>query len=276
VLDPTNVTRQRDIYLGYYEIGRTLYADGKYREALEQYSRGRAMVVNSLAADPHSADMQRMIELFDDQSANAHLQLGEIETAAALSRNSLSIQEKLFATDPTNIQFYGDLTVGLDTAGDLRVKAGDVAGALKLFRRSLEMREAALKQDPTMTLAKRYIAISLNKIATAYRSQKDMSAALAQLDRALTINRELSRDDPTNMELRRELAVSLQGTGETMALIAARERSPEKLSEARKLLEESLKVYTDMKANNQFYGADSEKIKGLNAFIEEHTQEFSR
>ncbi len=275
-LEPTNIKRQRDIYIGYYEIGRTLHADGKYREALEQYSKAREMVVNSLAAEPNSADMQRLIGIVDDLSANAHLQLGEIVLATPLSNNALAVREKLFAADPTNIQVYGDLTASLDTAGDLRVKAGDIAGALKLLNRSLEMREAALKQDPTMTLAKRYIAISHNKIATAYRAQNDLSSALAQLDKALTINRELSRDDPTNMELLRELAASLKGTGETMALIAARERNPNKLSEARNLLEESLKIYTDMKANGQFYGADSETMKGLNNFIKEHLQEFSR
>lgn len=57
---------------------------------------------------------------------------------------------------------------------------------------------------------------------------------------------------------------------------AARERDPEKWREARDLLEESLKIYTDMKANNQFYGADSEKVTSLNAFIVEYEQKFNR
>ena len=52
----------------------------------------------------------------------------------------------------------------------------------------------------------------------------------------------------------------------------ARERDPEKWREARGLLEESLKIYTDMKANNQFYGADREKVSSLNAFIKAHEQ----
>ena len=76
--------------------------------------------------------------------------------------------------------------------------------------------------------------------------------------------------------MRREMAISLQNKGETMALIGAKERSTGKLREARVLLEESLKIYADMKTNNQFYGADNAKITALNAFIEKYEQEFSR
>ncbi|MBP6005091.1 MAG: serine/threonine protein kinase [Pyrinomonadaceae bacterium] len=274
-LDPAKSERQRDVYLSYYEIGRAFQADGKYREALEQYSKGRAMLLKSLTSNPESADIQRLLGINDDLSANSHLELGEIDIANTLANNALSIREKLFAADPTNIQVYGDLTVSLDTAGDLRVKAGDVAGALKLLNRSLEMREAALKQDPTMTLAKRYVAISRNKIAAAYRVKGDLSAALAQLNTALTINRELCRDDPTNMELRRELASTLMATGETTALIASRERDPEKWHEAGRLLNESLKIYDDMRTNDRFFGADSGRVVSLKTFIEKHARELN-
>ena len=274
-LDPENNQRQRDVNLSYYEIGRAFQADGKYREALEHYSKGRTMILKSLASNPESADMQRMIGIIDDLSANSHIELGETDLANTLSSNALSIREKLFAADPTNIQVYGDLTVSLDTAGDLRVRAGDVAGALKLLNRSLEMREAALKQDPTMTLAKRYVAISRNKIAAAYRVKGDLPAALEQLNIALNINRELCRDDPTNMELLRELAFSLQGIGETTALLAARERNPERWLNAGRLLNESLKIYADMKANDRFFGADTERVLSLEAFIEKNARELN-
>ncbi len=275
-LEPAKYNRQRNVFLSYYEIGRALQDDGKYREALEQYAKGRTLITNLIAAEPNNTDLPRSLGLFDDLSANSHLQLGEMEAAAALSNKALAQREKLFAADPKNIQVYGDLTFSLDTAGDLRVKSSDIAGALKLLNRSLEMREAALKQDPTMKIAKRLIAISRNKIAAALIAQNDLPAALAQLNKALNLNRELSRDDSTNLDLRRELAVSLKGAGETTALIAAREQNPEKWREARDLLEESLKIYTDMKANNQFYGADREKVTSLNAFIKEYEQKFSR
>jgi hypothetical protein len=68
----------------------------------------------------------------------------------------------------------------------------------------------------------------------------------------------------------------LNGMGETTALIAARDRNPEKWREARVLLNESLNIYTDMQANNRSYGADSEKVASLNAFIEKHEREFNR
>ncbi len=275
-LAPTNTNLQRNVFISHYEIGQALQDDGKYREAIEQYAKARTLIANLIAVQPNNTDLPRTLGIIDDLSANTHLELGETEAAAALSNNALALREKLFAADPTNIQVYGDLTVSLDTAGDLRVKAGDFAGALKFLNRSLEMREAALKQNPAMTIAKRFIAISRNKIAAALVAQNDLPAALVQLNKALAINRELSRDDSTNLILHRELAVSLMETGKTTALIAARERNPEKSREARALLEESLKIYTDMKANNQFYGADSEKVPSINAFILEHEPEFNR
>lgn len=266
-LEPANNRRQRNIFLGYYAIGKALHANGEYRKALEQYANGRTLVENVISVEPNNTDLKRMIGLFDDLSANAYLELGETELANVLSNSGLAVSEQLFAADPTNIQFYGDLTVSLDTAGDLRVKAGDVAGALKLLNRSLEMREAAFKNDPTMTLAKRYIAISRNKIAAAFRANNDLAEALSQLNMALKINRELCLSDSTNLDLRRELAGSLKGKGETLALIGAKERNLVKSREARELLEESLKIYTDLKANNQFYGSDEAKFADLNALI---------
>ncbi len=270
-LEPANIKRQRDIFIGYYEIGKVLQANGQYLEALEQYATGRTLVEKSIAVEPNNADSKRTIALFDDLSANAHLELGNIALATTFSNSGLAVSEQLFAADPTNIQFYGDLTVSLDTAGDLRLKKGDIAGAKKLLNRSLEMREAAFKQDPTMTLAKRYIAISRNKLAAAFRAENDLSEALSQLNKALSINRELCLTDPTNVDLRRELAVTLKGNGETLALIGAKEQNLGKSREARGLLEESLKIYTDLKTNNRFYGSDEARIAELNALIKNNS-----
>jgi hypothetical protein len=64
------------------------------------------------------------------------------------------------------------------------------------------------------------------------------------------------------------LAVSLNRTGETLALIAINERNREKWNEARNLLDESLNIYNEMIANNQFFGADTPKINKLRASIE--------
>jgi eukaryotic-like serine/threonine-protein kinase len=266
-LEPTNNKIKRYIYLSYSEIGLALHHQGKYRAALEQYEKSRALITEQMNIEPSNNDLSRMSGIIDDASANSYIELGEIEAATAFSNNALAIREKLFAADPTNIQIYGDLTVSLDTEGDLRVRAGDPAGALKLLRRSLKMREAALEQDPTMTLAKRYIAVSRNKIAAALRAQNDLREALAQLNQALKINRELSLNDSTNLELRRELAASLQGAGEILTLIAVKERSKDKWHEARNLLEESLIIYSEMKANNQLFGADNAKIANLSKLM---------
>lgn len=72
------------------------------------------------------------------------------------------------------------------------------------------------------------------------------------------------------------IITDLQGAGETTALIAARERNPGKWSEAGGLLNESLNIYAEMKANDRFYGADSRKVADLNAFIEKHKRELTR
>ncbi len=275
-LRPESRNFQRAVYINYGEIGRALQADGKHREALEQYEKGRTIINNLMAVDPNNADLPRMIGIFDDYSASAHIELGEIDVATELSNNALAVREKLFAADPTNIQVFGDLTVSLDTAGDLLVRAGDASGALKPLRRSLAMREAALKQDPTMMLAKRYIAISHNKIASAFRSQNDLNAALADQRTALNMNRELCASDSTNLELRRELAVSLQGTGEILGLIAMDERNREKWAEARSLLDESLGIYSVMKAANRSLGTDEAKIANLTDLIGKYEQSFGR
>ncbi|MBK7511667.1 MAG: serine/threonine protein kinase [Chloracidobacterium sp.] len=272
---PANNRFQRDRYVSYSEIGRVLHSDGKYREAIEQFDKGRTIVRDLMADRPNDVDLPRMVGIFDDLTANAHIQLGEFAAATSLSNNALAAREKLFAADPTNVLAFGDLTVSLDTAGDLRVKAGDAAGALKLLRRSLAMREAALKQDPTMTLAKRYIAISHNKIALVFRSQNDLPMALNEHRAALNINRELAGADPTNLELRRELSVSLQGVGEVLGLIAVKERDRIKWTQARELLDESLGIYGEMSATARSFGADVGKIPELKAFIEKHEPLFT-
>lgn len=272
---PDNLDLQRGIVISYMEIGRVLHADGKYREALEQFAKSRDLLNNSIAADPNNADLPRNLAICNDDAAKSHIELGEIEAATDFSNNSLASREKMFAADPTNIQIYGDLTVSLDTAGELRIKAGDAVGALKLLNRSLEMREAAFKQDPTMILAKHYIGVSRGKIAKAFRVQNNLNAAFEQQREALKIYRELQRDDATNLEIRRQMAELLQQTGETLTLIALKERSREKWNEARAMFEESISIYEGMKNNNQFFGSDGGKIESISAFIEKYQSPFN-
>lgn len=271
---PDNINLQRGVVINYMEIGRVLYADGKYREALEQFAQSRDLLNKLIAANPNNADLPRTLGICDDDTAKSYIKLGEIEEATKLSNNTLAAREKMFAADPTNIQIYGDLTGSLDTAGELKVKAGDAAGALKLLNRSLEMREAAFKQDPTMILAKHYIGVSHSKIADAFYAQNNLSTALSHQQQALKIYRELIQDDSTNLEIRRQLAELLQRMGETLTKIAVNERQPEKWSEARGMFDESLAIYNEMKANNQFFGSDSEKIPEINAFIEKYQSFF--
>jgi hypothetical protein len=130
------------------------------------------------------------------------------------------------------------------------------------------MREAAFKADPTMTYARHYIAVSRGKIAEALRAQDDLSGGLAELEQALETYRELIRNDSTNLELRRQFADLLRAKGETLTLVAVKERRREKWNEARALFGESLAVYDQLKANNQAFGSDAEKTASINAFIE--------
>ena len=204
-------------------LGRALYGQGKYRDAVTQFRRaadlrpddgvslrflGTGLLSSGdyAAADPvlrrAVAIAERTKGLNDPEtgaSLNNLAQLlydkGDYAAAEPLFRRALAIAEQSQGPD------HPDTGTSLNNLASLLQAKGDYAAAEPLLRRALAIAEKAQGPDHPDT------GISLNNLASLLQAKGDYAAAEPLLRRALAIaEKSLGTEHPTTRLIRKNLA----------------------------------------------------------------------
>ena len=126
------------------ELGR-LYADrgrlGDAKQAAQQ------------AAVTAAGDRDRSVAL--DALANVLVAQGDLAAARRLYQESLDIDKRLAAADPSSAERQRDVSVSLVKLGDVLVAQGDLAAARRLYQESLEIAKRLAAADPSSAARQR-------------------------------------------------------------------------------------------------------------------------
>jgi len=170
-------------------LGQTLYAQGRYREAVPTYREAMArrgddpVTLNALA-----------LSLF---------QTADYAGAEPLYRRALAIWEKALGPE------HPSVATGLNNLAVLLKTQGDYRGAEPLYRRALAIREKALGPEHPE------VATSLNNLALLLKAQGDYQGAEPLFRRALAINEKaLGPEHPVVATSLNNLASLLQDKGD--------------------------------------------------------------
>jgi hypothetical protein len=87
-------------------------------------------------------------------------------TADQHYRASLTIAERLAATDPTNAEYQRDLSISHNRLGDLAVAAGDTPTADQHYRAQLAITERLAAADPANAEYQRDLDYIRRRVAT--------------------------------------------------------------------------------------------------------------
>jgi tetratricopeptide (TPR) repeat protein len=179
----------KDICDAAFFLGRSLYAQGRYRESAGAYQK-------VLAFRPKDAAVSNDLALSLQRS-------GDYEGAEVLYRHALSITEKTSGSKHPSVA-----TALNDLAGLLQDKR-DYAGAEALFRRALQVDEKALGPEHPE------VARDLSNLAELFQSERDYASAEPLFRRALAVDEKVfGSAHPAVATALNNLAVLLQLRGD--------------------------------------------------------------
>jgi tetratricopeptide (TPR) repeat protein len=111
--DPGDIELQRDLSIGYANIGDVLMAQGNLSAAAESYKANLAIAARYAAAYPNDALWQRHVSISYRVLGSVRKAQGNIVSALANYDASLPLAERLAALDSDNAQWQADLAAGL-------------------------------------------------------------------------------------------------------------------------------------------------------------------
>jgi len=102
---------------------------------------------------------------------------GDAPGALKAYRDSLTIRQRVAASDPTNAGWQRELATSHSNLGDVQVAHGDGAATVKAYRDSLAIMQRLAASDPTNAQWQRDLCASCVKIANVLEKQRDREAA---------------------------------------------------------------------------------------------------
>jgi tetratricopeptide (TPR) repeat protein len=144
--DPQNAALQGDLIVGIGNTANSLFALGRWAEALTLYEQAIATNRSIATMAPTNATWQEHLSTSYMGCGNALTKLGRGQEAAEAYEQSLSIAEALLSRDPTNKAWRRRVVTACEKLGDAyaAVSQHDKSlhdKALKAYRRGLEVAE---------------------------------------------------------------------------------------------------------------------------------------
>jgi serine/threonine protein kinase len=222
--EPKNLDVLKSLCLAYQKTGRVQVRAGDTKAALVSGRKAVAKAELLLASAPANAEYLRLL-------SDGHVAVGQAtyrgvwsdsveESREALGsfRKALSIDEKLYAADPTNVENRRALIISneyvgyvLGTIGDLTGDAQNYREAFEHFRKKREIAESLYATEPNRF--RRSLADALADFASGQRRSGDPAGALETDRQALSLHEQIAAADPHNIEAQRDLANYHQGIG---------------------------------------------------------------
>jgi hypothetical protein len=128
---------------------------------------------------------RNLVKIGDQRRARGHR-----SGALAAYEESLSIDRKAVAADPTKADLQDDIRATLNRIGDMRLSLGDRAGAHAAYEESLAMVRKLVAADPNLMMWRLDLLLGLYNVATVSEPPR----ARAALSEALAVAETLARD----------------------------------------------------------------------------------
>jgi tetratricopeptide (TPR) repeat protein len=170
----------------------------RWNEALEMYSRQRAVAIQSLEAAPDSADASRSVALGEHNVGYALLGLGRASEALERLDAALERLERLARADSDNSLAKTDVGRTLQIRADALEALGRHEEGLMATRRSLEIHEAQFQAEPENGAIRARVAWDLRRTAELWlAARRQPAAVLGHLQRAKQLSEKNLTLDPT-------------------------------------------------------------------------------
>ena len=206
--DKTNAQLQRDLSIGFNNLGDVSVAAGDLASAKRWFEQGLAIRRQLAEADKTNAQLQRDLSISFNKLGEVSVAAGDLAAAKRWFEQGLTIRRQLAEADKTNAQLQRDLSISFDRLGNVSVAAGDLAGAKRWFEQGLAIARKLAEADETNAQLQRDLSISFNKLGDVSVAAGDLSGAKRWFEQDLAIAQELAEADKTNAQLQRDVAVS--------------------------------------------------------------------
>jgi eukaryotic-like serine/threonine-protein kinase len=260
--DPSD-HRFRRPYLGRALAGNSLIYLGRYDEAISELSAAvedNAAVRKKFPLGP----FERLDQcVFNSRLAIALERSGEVDRAIEKMHFAVDLAENLRATEMKDLSCQINAAANNLQLGGLLLRTGKPAESIRYFQRAVEVYEKVLAADDQQKQAKADLACAYNELGYAEAKAENISKGLADERKALAFYDNLDAAKTSNVFLMRDYAEALARTGETCL------RNPTAVSatEAKTLLERSLKIWTQMHDHHVLCVADAGKPAAVAAEI---------
>ncbi|MBL8331039.1 MAG: tetratricopeptide repeat protein [Rubrivivax sp.] len=194
------------------------------------------------SAMKHAAD-DRDRSVAMNELGDVQVVAGDLKGARQSFEESLQIDRRLAAANPSSAASQRDLSVSLERLGNVQEAAGDLKGARQSFEESLQMRQRLAAANPSSAEAQRDVSVSLERLGNVQEAAGDLKGARQSFDESLQIARRLAAANPSSAAAQRDLSVSLNKLGEVQVVAGD-------LKGARQSFEESHQVFERLAAAN--------------------------
>jgi tetratricopeptide (TPR) repeat protein len=142
---PDHVTYQRDLSVGFVEVGGVLVAQGKLDEALKSYRDSLAIIERLTASDRSNTGWQLDLAEAYVRIGDVLARQGKLDEALKSYRDSLAIIERLADSDRSNTGWQRDLQSSTDRIGGL----ARMFVLARNFRTAFEATDLVISLTPT-------------------------------------------------------------------------------------------------------------------------------
>ncbi len=225
--------------LSWREAGMELHQRGSLTQAMEQFQRSRAALV-----ELHRREGSTRRALFELGQAEfwvgyVHLDRGELDEAQASFARYGAVTRRLVNADPNNAEMVMELAYTLVNLGGIeRARQDpDTGRILELFQSSVQYNQMALVLDSGNEVYQRNLVTTLAFLADAWLETCDLGNAFSLRTQSAELSRTLyvaAPEDPVRAE---ELAYALSGLAGVQQAMGLSRQAAVSLEESGRLLE---------------------------------------
>lgn len=189
-------------------------ADKEAKALIEHGIRKSLDNIRQRADNIHDVQAQQDSKLALDEVADIYRELGESQAALRHYKEAHAIAVSFYASDPTNAEWQGHLSVSLDRLGNLAKAQDSPVEAMHYYREERTIIQRLSGNDPGNAKRQHDLSLLLNKIGDLAMADDNLTEATQYYKEQKTIAERLCASDPANVAWQSDLSVLLGKLGE--------------------------------------------------------------
>jgi serine/threonine protein kinase len=215
-----------------------------YADAIPLRERQLDLARKVAGAQPSVENHQRSLAIAAKRLAALYGVTGRLADARRQYETAQAIDERRWATSPSDMRVAIDLSYDESDLGWVTSKMGDYAHALEDYRRALELRQMAADADPHNFRATSGVAVSTWRIGLQLKHLGKPAAALEQYRRSIALFEKVTATPQSSWTTQRDMADVHEDAAEAWLDLKDRRQAAAEYASARK-------IYADLKAGGR-------------------------